>query len=204
MDPAAAPELVLASRSTARIRLLEAAGLRFSAEAASVDEAGVKEALAAEGVSAEDTAVALAEIKAVRVAARHGGDVLVLGADQMLEVEGTWLDKPETMENARRQLQQLRGRKHRLWSAAVLLRSGSRVWHHVAHADLWMRPFSDRFLDEYLAAAPPDICQSVGAYHLEGRGAQLFSRTNGDYFTILGLPLLQVLQALRDQGALST
>jgi septum formation protein len=182
--------------------MLEAAGLRFQAEAASVDEAEVKEAMAAEGVTAEDTAVALAAFKAERVAARFGGDVLVLGADQMLEVEGVWLDKPLTMDGARRQLQQLRGKKHRLWSAAVMFRSGSRVWHHVAHADLWMRPFSDAFLEQYLDGAGKGICQSVGAYHLEGQGAQLFSRTSGDFFTILGLPLLQVLQALRDQGVL--
>jgi septum formation protein len=182
--------------------MLEAAGLHFAADAASVDEAELKEALAAEGVSAEDTAVALAEIKAQRVAARHPGDVLVLGADQMLEVEGRWLDKPATVEGARRQLVELRGRRHRLWSAAVLFRSGVRVWHHVAHAELWMRPFSDDFLDAYLAAHGDEIRHSVGAYHLEAAGAQLFSKTSGDFFTILGLPLLQVLQALRDQGAL--
>jgi septum formation protein len=197
-----APPLVLASQSRARIHLLEAAGLRFTVDAACVDEVEMKEALAAEGVSAEDAAVALAGLKAQRVAARHAGDVLVLGADQMLEVEGRWLDKPETVERARRQLVELRGRKHRLWSAAVLFRSGSRIWHHVAHADLWMRPFSDAFLDDYLAAHGEEVCRSVGAYHLEGAGAQLFARTSGDYFTVLGLPLLQVLQALRDQGVL--
>ena len=196
------PPLVLASRSAARIRMLEAAGLRFETDSPWVDEFEVKEALRAEGVTAEDTAVALAEIKAERVAVRYGGDVLVLGADQMLEVEGAWLDKPETVEGLRRQLLLLRGKKHRLWSAAVLFRSGSRIWHHVAHADLWMRPFSDRFLDEYVAAVGAEVCQSVGGYHLEGEGAQLFSKISGDFFTILGLPLLPLLQALRDQGVL--
>src|SRR5689334_3894181 len=123
------PPLILASRSAARIRMLTAAGLRFETDAASVDEAEMKEALKAEGSTAEDTAVPLAEIKAERVAVRHGGDVLVLGADQMLEVDGHWLDKPETPDGVRRQLRFLRGKKHRLWSAAVLFRSGSRIWH---------------------------------------------------------------------------
>lgn len=203
MTNSTAPPLVLASRSAARIRMLQAAGLRFQAEAASVDEGAVKEALRAEGVTAEDTAVALAELKAERVAVRYGGDVLVLGADQMLEVEGAWLDKPETVEGVRRQLQLLRGKKHRLWSAAVLFRSGSRIWHHVGHADLWMRPFTDRFLDDYLAAVGEEVVDSVGGYHLEGVGAQLFSKASGDLFTVLGLPLLPLLQALRDQGMLT-
>ncbi|WP_035484611.1 Maf family protein [Geminicoccus roseus] len=196
------PLLILASQSPARRRMLEAAGLSLVAEAASVDESEMKHALAAEGVSAQDAAVILAEVKAQRVAARYGGDALVLGADQMLEVEGRWLDKPETLDGAREQLRQLRGRQHRLWSAAVLFRSGARICHHVAHADLWMRPFTDEFLEDYLARADDGVWQSVGAYHLEGAGAQLFTKTSGDYFTILGLPLLQVLQALRDQGVL--
>jgi septum formation protein len=196
------PLLVLASRSAARIRMLKAAGLRFETDSAAVDEVEVKEALKAEGITAEDTAVALAEIKAERVAVRYAGDVLVLGADQMLEVDGHWLDKPETLDGVRRQLQFLRGKKHRLWSAAVLFRSGSRIWHHVGHADLWMRPFTDMFLDSYVEVVGAEVGQSVGAYHLEAEGAQLFSRITGDFFTIQGLPLLPLLQALRDQGVL--
>ena len=199
----AAPSLILASQSTARRRMLEAAGVIFTAQAAAVDESEIKAALRAEGVTAENASVALAEIKAGRVAARHGGDVLVLGADQMLEAEEVWFDKPATLREARAQLSGLRGKKHRLWSAAVLFRSGSRIWHHVDHADLWMRPFSDDFLETYLAQGGPGILDAVGGYHLEGPGAQLFSRMTGDFFTILGLPLLPVLQALRDQGALA-
>ena len=197
-----APPLILASRSAARRKMLADAGLAFETADATIDETEVKDALRAEKVSGADAAVALAEMKAWRVASRQAGDVLVLGADQILEVEGRWLDKPGSTAAARAQLLELRGRQHSLYSAAVLFREGTRIWHHVDRAELWVRPFSEAFLDRYMEEADPGIRQSVGAYHLEGLGAQLFSRIRGDFFTILGLPLLPLLQALRDQGVI--
>jgi septum formation protein len=200
-NPAAAP-LVLASRSPARARLLRAAGLAFTQAEALVDEASLRETLRAEGVLVEDAAVALAEVKAGFVARRSPPDAIVLGADQLLEVEGEWLEKPADAAAARRQLDRLRGRRHRLVSGLVAFRGGGRIWHHVDVARLWVRACSDDFLDAYVAAAGPDILGCVGAYQLEGLGAQLMARVEGAHFTVQGLPLLPVLQFLRDQGVL--
>ena len=197
------PALVLASRSAARAAMLEQAGLAFSTDAAVVDEASVREALQAEGAAAEDGATILAAMKAELVARRQPGEAIVIGADQLLELDGRWLEKPGSREAAREQLLALRGREHRLVSAAVAFRGGQRVWHHVASARLFVRPFSDEFLDAYLDAADPSVFRSVGAYHLEGTGAQLMARVDGDYFTVLVMPLLPLLQFLRDQGVLA-
>lgn len=196
------PLVVLASRSPTRATLLRAAGVAFDQAEAAVDEAGVRESLAAEGVAAEDAATILAELKAGQVAARVGGGVVVLGADQLLELDGAWLEKPADRAAARAQLLALRGKRHRLVSAAVAFRDGIRVWHHVGAAEVWVRPFGDDFLEAYLDAAGDDVLGSVGGYQLEGLGAQLMSRVEGDFFTVLGLPLLPVLQFLRDQGVL--
>ena len=194
-----APEFVLASGSATRQRMLRAAGLRFAVETVPIDEAEIKLALQAEGVTALDAAVVLAEIKGERVASRLPGEFLVLGADQLLEVEGAWLDKPADRAAAARQLARLSGRTHRLFSAAVLFRNGSRIWHHVAKAELWMRRLSPEWIEDYLDAAGPEVLHAVGSYHLEGLGAQLFHKVEGDLFTVMGLPLLPLLQALRDQ-----
>lgn len=198
-----APPLVLASASAARARLLAAAGVAFTPMAAAVDETALREALKAEGIAAEDAAIALAELKARHVALRTGGDAIVVGADQLLEVEGEWLEKPADLAAARAQLLHLRGRRHHLVSAAVAFRAGVRVWHHVDAARLWLRAFSDEFLTAYLEAVGPEILGSVGAYQLEGPGSQLMARVEGDHFTIQGLPLLPLLQFLRDQGVLA-
>jgi len=197
------PTLVLASASATRARLLRDAAVPFTVEPAVVDEGELREGLAAAGARVEDAATALAELKALRVARGRGDAVLVLGCDQILECEGEWLGKPADLAAARDQLLRLYGRRHRLVTAGVMIRAGSRVWHRVETADLWMRHFSESFLDSYLERAGADVMQSVGAYRIEGPGIQLFARIEGDFFTILGLPLLSLLQALRDQGVLA-
>lgn len=202
MNDTEIPRLVLASGSAARQAMLAAAGIACTIDPPAVDEAGVKAALGAEGASAGDVAEALAELKATRISRRTPG-ALVLGCDQMLDCEGTWFDKAETLEEARVALQLLRGRTHRLVSAAVIVRDGQRVWHEVAEARLTMRNFSDAFLDGYLAAAGPGILGSVGCYHIEGLGVQLFDRIQGDTFTIRGLPLLPLLGFLRGWGVVT-
>ncbi|MGQ9366293.1 Maf family protein [Azospirillum sp. ST 5-10] len=198
----AVPALVLASASAARAAMLAQAGVPVVRDPADVDEAPVKRSCRDAGVGVQAAAEALAELKARHVARRHPG-ALVLGADQMLECDGVWLDKPGDREQARAQLRTLRGRTHRLISAAVVVRDGRRLWHRVDGARLTMRPFSDRFLEEYLDAAGDAVLGSVGAYQLEGLGAQLFDRVEGDFFTILGLPLLPVLEFARTQGILT-
>lgn len=197
--------IVLASGSAYRARLLRNAGVRFEVLARPVDEAAVRETLHGEGAPAEDAAVALAELKARRVAELLPGEgTIVLGCDQILDLDGDWLAKPGSDAEARAQLLRLRGRMHRLATAVVGLRDGGRVWHHVATPRLWVRRFGDAFLDAYLAAAGADLVRTVGGYAYEGPGAQLFDRVEGDYFTILGLPLLPVLRFLREQGALES
>ena len=194
--------IYLASASPTRKRLLEAAGIPVIAEPAAVDEAEIKSAFHADRRGADDCALALAEAKAQRVSARHPS-ALVVGADQMLDCGGTWFDKPADLRHARAHLQALRGRRHRLISAVAVLRGGARLWHTVDQAELAMRSFSDEFLHRYLAAAGADALHSVGAYQLEGIGAQLFATVDGDFFTILGLPLLPLLDFLRGHGALA-
>jgi septum formation protein len=198
---AAAPPVVLASASAARARMLVAAGVPFERRPAAVDEAALKEALRAEGASAEDAAVALAELKAQHVA-RLAPAAIVLGADQILTCAGRWFDKPRNRAEARAQLGELAGRRHELATAVVAFLGGARVWHHLAVPRLWLRPCSPEFLDAYLDAAAEAVLESVGAYQIERLGAQLFARIEGDHFAVLGLPLLPLLEFLREQGVL--
>jgi len=170
-------------------------------DAAAIDEAEVKASLQAERADPAAIAVTLAELKARRVSVRHRGS-LVVGADQVLECEGALFDKPFDLAAARGQLMALRGRRHRLISAVVLVRDGRRLWHHLGRADLKMREFSTGFLDRYLESAGGATLSSAGAYQLEDIGAQLFAEIDGDYFTILGLPLLPLLDILREHGVL--
>jgi septum formation protein len=193
--------IILASGSAARARMLEDAGVAFTVEVAAVDEQAVKESLAAETRNPARVAEVLAELKAVRVSSRHPG-ALVIGADQMLDCDGTWFDKPADREAARTQLLALRHKTHRLTSAVVAVRDGKRVWHQTESAKLTMRNFSDSFLDSYLEQAGAAVLSSVGGYQLEGRGAQLFLTVEGDFFTILGLPLLALMDFLRENGEL--
>jgi septum formation protein len=195
--------IVLASASKVRRALLEAAGLDILVDPAAVDEAAVKDSYAGEGAGPGEIAEALAELKARRISPRHPG-LIVLGADQILDCEGRRFDKPEGLTGARSQLQTLSGRRHRLVSSLVAMRDGQRLWHHTGEAVLTMRKFSDGFLESYLATAGPGVLESVGAYQLEGLGVQLFTRIEGDYFTVLGLPLLPLLDFLRLQGELPT
>lgn len=196
-----APPLVLASASAARARLLAAAGLQVRCQAAAVDEEAMKASLKAEGATPAQVAETLAELKAQRVAPKFPG-ALVIGADQMLSCNEMWFDKPPDRDHAAAQLRALSGKTHTLWTAVCVVRNGSRLWHHNAAARLTMRPLSDAFIDDYLAAAGPAVIACVGAYQLEGLGAQLFAKVEGDFFTVLGLPLLPLLDFLRSNRAL--
>lgn len=198
-----APRVVLASRSQTRARMLSAAGVPFTVDAPHVDESMLKDAMKAEAASAQDTAMALAELKATRKSPEYQ-HALVIGADQILECDGDWFDKPENFAAVRRTLEALAGRAHNLHTAAVVVLDGAVIWRHGERATLTMRELSPEFIDVYLARAGEAALSSVGAYQIEGFGAQLFSRVEGDYFSILGLPLLQVLDFLRVRGAIGT
>ena len=195
--PPEAPAVVLASASVARRRLLADAGVAATHDAPGVDEDAVKESLRADGAPPADAAEALAEMKARRIAVRHPG-ALVIGADQILECAGTWFDKPPDRAAAAAHLRALSGRPHRLWVAAVVVRDDTRLWHQVDSAELSVRPLGAAFIDAYLDTVGDAAFTSVGAYQLEGLGAQLFTRVRGDYFTVLGLPLLPLLGFLRE------
>lgn len=183
--------------------MLRAAGVSLEVFPAAVDETAIKEGLLAEGAPPRDVADTVADLKARRVAVRtQGRGLRVLGADQVLVSEGRLFDKPASVGEARDQLAQLRGRTHELLSAAVIYEDGTPVWRHIGKATLRMRPFSDAFLDHYVAGQGAALRSTVGAYRLEAEGAQLFSHVQGDYFTILGLPLLEVLGFLRSRGML--
>jgi septum formation protein len=197
----AAPPVVLASASAVRAQLLAAAGVAFEQRPAAVDEAALKEALHAEGAAATDATIALAELKAQQIA-RHLPEAIVLGADQILTCGDRWFDKPRDRAAARAQLGELAGQRHELATAAVAYRGGVRVWHHVTTPRLWLRRCSPGFLDAYLAALGDAALTSVGAYQIEGLGAQLLVRIEGDHFAVLGLPVLELLEFLREQGAL--
>ncbi|MCZ6603914.1 MAG: Maf family protein [Alphaproteobacteria bacterium] len=194
--PEKATEVILASASPSRAALLRAAGIAFRVQPAAVDEEEIKQSLRAEGAPAGDIAVALAELKALRVS-RAAGPALVIGADQIMVCDDIQFDKPPDLAAARDQLLALRGQTHALHTALAVASQNVVIWHHIDVARLTMRPFSDRFLDGYLADAGESILDSVGAYRLEGLGIQLFSRIDGEFFTILGLPILPLLAFLR-------
>jgi septum formation protein len=197
-----ASSLVLASKSAARRQMLLEAGVPVVVDSAGIDEESVKAGLRAEGATPHEVAEVLAELKATRISPRHPG-ALVLGADQMLECEGKWFDKPADAAGAAAHLKALSGQSHRLIASAVIVKDGTRIWHQVDSAELTMRPLSDAFIAAYLDAVGDDALHSVGAYQLEGLGAQLFTRVRGDYFTVLGLPLLPLLEFLRTHGVIA-
>ncbi len=195
--------LVLASGSRIRADLLKNAGLDIEVDPADVDERVVEAPLLEAGFSPEDLASVLAEAKANDVSDRRAGD-LVIGADQILAFEGERRTKPEDMEAARRQLLAFSGKTHELHSAVVISKNGEAIWRHVSTARLTMRELSPAFIGHYLAAAGEDVLSSVGAYQLESLGVQLFEKIDGDYFTILGLPLLPLLAELRSLKVIET
>lgn len=196
-----AKPLILASASPFRKAMLEQAGVAVEVVPSGMDERAVEAPMAGSGASPADVATVLATVKAIAVSERNPGR-LVLGCDQTLSVDGEVLHKPADMEETRRRLLQLSGRTHRLDSAAVLARNGSVVWSGVGTADLTMRKLSPAFVGQHLARVGPKALSSVGAYQIEGEGIQLFDRIEGDHFTIVGLPLLPLLAALRTQGVI--
>ncbi len=194
--------LILASTSPIRLQMLRAAGLTVEATAPRVDEASIRDALVAEGAHPRDIADALAEMKARKVAEKRPGD-LVLGCDQVLELDREIFAKPETPDEARNQLRQLRGKSHKLQSAIVAYESAEPVWRHTAEARLTMHQISDAYLDDYVARNWESIRHSVGGYKIEEEGVRLFSAISGDHFTILGLPLLPLLAWLETRGMIA-
>lgn len=193
--------LVLASRSKARRALLEGAGVPAELDPADVDEAALKTELLARGADPSAVAQGLADEKALAVSARHPGR-LVLGADQTLEQDGRLFDKAGTLEEAADRLRGFSGRTHRLHSAASVARDGKIVWRALDTARLTVRPLSDGFIEAHVQRNAEAALGAVGGYWLEGEGAQLFEAVEGDYFTVLGLPLLPLLAFLRDEGLL--
>jgi septum formation protein len=188
-------QLILASSSEIRAELLSRAGVEFRVVPARIDEVSVRDSLVAEGAGPRDIADTLAEFKAQRIASRHP-EHLVLGCDQVLELDGQILAKPASAEDARARLFRLSGRSHNLFSAAVLYDNGQPVWRHVAEARLTMREVSEPFLNWYLDRAGDSVTWSTGGYAIEDVGIRLFERIEGDYFGILGLPLVELLNAL--------
>ncbi len=195
------PQIILASGSDIRAKLLRDAGVDFDVITAKVDEEMIKLSLEAEEAPPRDIADFLAETKAGKVAAKHP-DKMVIGCDQVLDFKGRIFSKPKTIEEAREQLLALRNEHHMLLSAAVIFFEGKPIWRHVGTVRLMMRDFSDDYLDDYLQRNWDSIRWSVGGYKLEEEGIRLFHRVDGDYFNVLGLPLLEILNYLMARGDL--
>lgn len=192
--------IILASNSAARRDMLAAAGVTFTTKSAAVDEDGIRRDCTGAGMIPRETALALARAKARDVAARHPRAV-VIGADQVLDLDGSCLSKPQTHATAKAQLLRLRGRTHRLHSAAAIVENG-REWTHVDSAMLTMRAFSGTYLSSYLARMADRVFATVGGYMIEAEGIRLFQKLEGDHFTVLGMPLLPVLSRLGEIGAI--
>jgi septum formation protein len=190
-------QLILASASRHRAAMLSGAGIEFRVEAAKLDERAVEEPLARSGATPADIAEVLANAKAADVASRHP-TALVIGCDQTLELDGTILHKPATMEDARRRLLALSGKAHMLHSAVCLVKGEETLWRHVDTTIVRVRPLDPGFVARHLARAGEGVLGSVGAYQIEGLGAQLLESVEGDFFSVVGLPLLPLLARLRE------
>ncbi|WP_142637605.1 Maf family protein [Ruegeria faecimaris] len=193
--------IILASGSSIRAQLLENAGVRFTVQTARVDEETAKRALLAEEASPRDIADTLAEMKARKVSDKVPGP-MVLGCDQVLDFEGQLLSKPQSPEDALAQLKAMRGKRHMLLSAAVIYQNGEPIWRHVGQVRLRMRMSSDAYLRDYVARNWDSIRHAVGAYKLEEEGVRLFATIDGDYFNVLGMPLLELLNFLAVKGVI--
>ena len=196
-----ARQIVLASGSAIRGQMLSNAGIAFEAIVPRVDEEMIKMALQAEQATPRDIADALAETKARKIGGKHP-DKLVIGCDQVLDIEGQILSKPQTPEEVKEQLKALRGKRHSLLSAVVVYHELKPLWRHVGQVRLYMRDISDSYLNEYVDRNWPSLQSSVGGYKLEEEGVRLFSRIEGDYFTILGLPMIEMINYLTASGDL--
>lgn len=194
-------DLILASRSQFRAMLLANAGVPFTAENAQIDERAIEQPLFASGTWPSTIALELAKAKALDVSVRHT-HALVLGSDQTLSLDGTLFHKPDGINGAKRHLQALSAKTHQLNSGVALALNGTIVWEHLSIARLTMRKLSDEFIDRHLRRVGERVLSSVGAYQYEGEGVQLFQAIDGDYFTIVGLPLLPVLNELRERGVI--
>lgn len=195
-------QLILASKSPFRAMLMKNAGLEFTSQSAQIDERAIEAPLKDTGVIPEDVALVLAEAKALDVSSRNL-DALVIGSDQTLSLGDRVFHKPNDMEDARRHLLALSGQTHQLNSAVVIAQNNETIWRHVSVARLTMRALTPTFIGKHLAKVGDDILASVGAYQYEREGVQLFDTIDGDYFTIVGLPLLPLLKQLRLLGAIN-
>lgn len=194
--------MTLASGSESRRRLLTAAGIEVAAIKPNVDEDAMKAGLRTEGMSVRDQAMRLAEMKAIKISQRVPG--LVIGGDQMLALDSESFDKPKDLSAAADHLRKLSGKAHTLETAIVVCENGEPVWRHLARPRLTMRPLTEEFIEDYVERVGEPLLSTVGAYQLEGLGAQLFNKIEGDYFSILGLPLLPLLDYLRIRGVITT
>ncbi len=195
--------LVLASASEVRARLLQNAGVEFEIMPSQFDEAPLKRDLSKQGKAWPEIAQSLALEKARSVSILHPG-VMVIGADQILLCKGQAFDKPRNLAGAKDHLRKLSGATHELLTGTVLIKDGEVLWQLLTRPKLTMRSLSDEFIDAYLGVVGEQALLSVGAYQLEGCGGQLFDKVEGDFFSILGLPLLELLSALRKEGHLRT